>query len=70
MAKINRDFLEPEIATTIARRTLAEFEFNDQTSLAAYLPSQEVNDIEYEIDQLDSTGAITAANCLWWFDHL
>lgn len=62
MAKINRDFLEPEIATTIARRTLAEFEFNDQTSLAAYLPSQEVNDIEYEIDHLDSTGAITAAN--------
>lgn len=62
MAKINRDFLEAESATAIARKTLAEFEFNDQTSLAGYLPSQEVNDVEYEIDFLDSTGAITAAN--------
>lgn len=61
ISKINRDFLEPEVATTIARQTLAEFEFNNQTSLAGYLPSQEVNDIEYEIDYLDSTGAITAA---------
>lgn len=59
---INRDFLTADVATTIARRTLADFEFNDANSLAGYLPSQEVNDIEYEIDALDSTGAITAAN--------
>lgn len=32
MAKVNRDFLEPEVAVSIARRELAEFEANDPSS--------------------------------------
>jgi len=59
---INRDFLEPDVAIQIARRTLAEYDINDSTSLAAYLPSQEVNDIEYEIEVGQDAGFITAAN--------
>ena len=62
MAKINRDFLEPEVAVRIARKTLAEFDVNDSTSLAGYFPSQEVNDIEYEIEVGSDAGFITAAN--------
>lgn len=60
--KVNRDFLEPEVATTIARQTLADFEFNNRDSLASYLPSQEVADIEYQIEHSDSSTAIVAAN--------
>lgn len=48
---LNRDILPIEEALTIARREVADFEFNDDTSLAGYLPSIEVNDIEYEIDE-------------------
>ena len=62
MAKVNRDFLEPEVAVSIARRELAEFEANDPSSLAGYFPSLEVNDVEYEIDTGGSDGMITAAN--------
>lgn len=59
---VNRDFLEPEVAVSIARETLADFDVNDSTSLAQYLPSQEVNDIEYEIEVGSGAGFITAAN--------
>ena len=62
MAKVNRDFLEPSVAVSIARRELAEFEANDPSSLAGYLPSLEVDDIEYEIEIGGSDGMITAAN--------
>lgn len=62
MAKVNRDFLEPEVAVSLARRELAEFEANDPSSLAGYLPSLEVDDIEYEIEVGGSDGMITAAN--------
>lgn len=62
MAKVNRDFLDPEVAVTIARSELAEFEANDASSLAGYLPSLEVNDVEYEIEVGSSDGMITAAN--------
>lgn len=59
---INRDLLDPEVAVTIARRTLAEFDQADPTSLAGYLPSIEVDDIEYEIEVGEGAGFITAAN--------
>lgn len=59
---INRDFIEPAVAVTIARRALAEFDINDSTSLASYFPSQEVDDIEYEIEVGADAGFITAAN--------
>lgn len=62
MSKINMDFLTPEVAVRIARRELAEFDINDSTSLAGYFPSQEVNDIEYEIEVGADAGFITAAN--------
>ena len=61
MAKVNLDFLEPEVATTLARRELADFDINDNTSYAKFLPSQEVPDIEYAID-VDTADRITAAN--------
>lgn len=60
--EITRDFIQPKQAVKIARRTLAEFELNDDSSLAAYLPSIEVPDVEYEIDVLAQDDAITAAN--------
>lgn len=59
--KINRDYIEPETLTTYARRALADFEFNHPSSLASYLPSQEVPDIEYTIEG-GQDGLITAAN--------
>ena len=62
VTKVNRDFIEPEVAVHLARRTLAEFDINDSNSLATYFPSKEVDDIEYEIEIGQDAGFITAAN--------
>ena len=62
VTKVNRDFIEPAVAVQLARRTLAEFDINDSNSLATYFPSQEVDDIEYEIEIGQDAGFITAAN--------
>lgn len=62
MAKVNRDFLEPDVAVAIARQELALFDANDTNSLARYLPSLEVDDIEYEIEVNGEDNNITAAN--------
>lgn len=59
---VNRDFIEPEVAVRLARKTLAEFDINDSNSLANYFPSKEVDDIEYEIEIGKDAGFITAAN--------
>lgn len=59
---INRDFLEPEVAVALSRATLADFELNSNQSLASYLPSQEVDDIEYAIDLLDKQDQVVVAN--------
>lgn len=59
---INRDFLEPETAVALSRKTLADFELNSNQSLASYLPSQEVDDIEYAIDLLDQSDQVVVAN--------
>lgn len=59
---VNRDFLEPEVAVALSRKTLADFELNSDESLAPYLPSQEVDDIEYAIDVLDANDEIVVAN--------
>lgn len=59
---INRDFLTPEDAVQLSRKTLADFELNSEHSLASYLPSQEVNDIEYAIDLLDQQEQVVVAN--------
>lgn len=60
-SKINRDYIDPAYLTSLARRALADFEVNSPSSLAAYLPSQEVPDIEYEIEK-GQDGLVTAAN--------
>lgn len=60
--KINRDLMDPSVAVTLAREALAEYDLNDSTSLASYFPSQEVDDIEYEIERMADAGFITAAN--------
>ena len=60
--KVNRDFIDPAVAVNIARTTLADYDVNDSNSLAHYLPSQEVPDIEYEISVGQDAGFITAAN--------
>lgn len=59
---VNRDFLEPDVAVKLSRKTLADFELNSEESLASYLPSQEVDDIEYAIDLLDAQDEIVVAN--------
>lgn len=61
MAKVNRDFLDPAYLTNLSRRALADYEINSPDSYASYLPSQEVMDIEYEIEK-GQDGLITAAN--------
>lgn len=60
--EITRDFIEPKTAVKIARRTLAEFELQSEESLAGYLPSIEVPDVEYEIEQVANDNHIVAAN--------
>ncbi|MDD2326431.1 MAG: major capsid protein [Alphaproteobacteria bacterium] len=59
---VNLDFLEPASAVELSRKTLAQFELESDESLAAYMPSQEVDDIEYAIDLLDATDQVVVAN--------
>lgn len=47
---INRDFVDPDELTTQVRTALADLEINSPTSLAAFLPSETLDDIEYEAD--------------------
>lgn len=47
---INRDFVDPDELTSQVRTALAELEINSPTSLAPYLPSETLDDIEYEAD--------------------
>lgn len=50
MATINRDYVDPAELTSQARTALADLEINSPDSLAAYLPSETLDDIEYEAD--------------------
>lgn len=50
MATITRDHVDPQELTSIARRALAEQEINSPNSLARWLPSQTLDDIEYEAE--------------------
>lgn len=59
---VNRDFLEPADAVKLSRKTLADFELNSELSLASYLPSQEVDDIEYAIELADANDEVVVAN--------
>lgn len=47
---INRDFVDPDELTSQVRTALAELEVNSPTSLARFLPSETLDDIEYEAD--------------------
>ena len=47
---INRDFVDPDELTSQVRTELARLEINSPTSLARYLPSETLDDIEYEAD--------------------
>jgi len=47
---INRDFVDPDELTSQVRTALAEMEVNSPTSLARFLPSETLDDIEYEAD--------------------
>jgi len=47
---INRDFFDPDELTSQIRTALAEMEINSPTSLAPYLPSETLDDIEYEAE--------------------
>lgn len=47
---INRDFVDPDELTTQVRVALADLEINSPTSLAPFLPSETLDDIEYEAD--------------------
>lgn len=47
---INRDLVDPAELTDQTRKALAEFEVNSPNSLAKYLPSETLDDIEYEAD--------------------
>lgn len=57
---INRDYVDPAELTSQARTALADMEINSPTSLAEYLPSETIDDIEYSADQ-GQGGLITAA---------
>lgn len=57
---VSRDFLTPEKAIEVARREVADFEFNSEESLAGYLPSLEVADIEYEITETTKDDGVIA----------
>ncbi|WNM69936.1 major capsid protein [Rhodococcus phage GuyFagieri] len=58
---INRDHVDPEELTSQVRTALADLEINSPTSLAEYLPSEMIDDIEYEADA-GQGGLITAAD--------
>lgn len=47
---ITRDQVDPQELTSIARKALAEQEINSPNSLAKWLPSQTLDDIEYEAE--------------------
>lgn len=47
---INRDFVDPAELTNQTRVALAELEINSPQSLAPFLPSETIDDIEYEAD--------------------
>lgn len=49
-SNVIRDYLEPEEAIKIARRELAEFDLKADVSLASYFPSEEINDVEFDIE--------------------
>lgn len=59
-SKVNRDFIEPDVLTKIVKNKLAQMEFNNPSSLAPYLPSMEVDDVEYNID-VQTNSQVTAA---------
>lgn len=48
MATINRDFVDPAELTSQVRTSLAELEVNSPNSLAKYLPSETLDDIEFD----------------------
>lgn len=50
MATINRDYVSPAEITSQTRTALAELEVNSPNSFAEYLPSETIDDIEYEAD--------------------
>ena len=58
---INRDHVDPDELTSQVRRALADQEINSPQSLAPYLPSETLDDIEYEADA-GQGGLITAAD--------
>ncbi len=47
---INRDLVDPAELTSQARTALADLEINSTQSLAPFLPSETLDDIEYEAD--------------------
>lgn len=47
---INRDFVDPAELTAQTRVALADLEINSAQSLAPFLPSETIDDIEYEAD--------------------
>ena len=47
---INRDLVDPAELTSQARTALADLEINSSKSLAPFLPSETIDDIEYEAD--------------------
>jgi len=50
MATINRDYVDPATLTDQTRTALADLEINSPDSLAEYLPSETIDDIEYDAD--------------------
>lgn len=57
---INRDHVDPAELTSQVRTAVAELEVNSPTSLASFLPSEFIDDIEYEADT-GQGGLVTAA---------
>ncbi|AKJ72361.1 major head protein [Gordonia phage GTE8] len=47
---INRDFVDPAELTSQVRVALADYDINGPNTLAPYLPSETLDDIEYEAD--------------------
>ncbi|WIC89655.1 major capsid protein [Rhodococcus phage Apiary] len=58
---INRDHIDPDELTSQVRTALAELEINGPNTLADLLPSEMLDDIEYEADA-GQGGLITAAD--------
>lgn len=47
---INRDYVDPAELTSQVRTALADLEINSPTSLARFLPSETLDDIEYDVE--------------------